>query len=155
MRRLGNSLKQRRGATATETIILVLLVAMVVLASIKVLRDNLGNKVEEANTHVSAVSLEREDPDEVRRRRNAKEASQEAQGHSSAQASQDDSTGSRSGDDVSAASGGGAGDVGEAPVGADGEPPADEGGGFNPFIIPIVLGLLGLLGYVIAKTKKG
>lgn len=156
MRRLGRSLKQRRGATATETIILVVLVSMVVLASIKVLRDNLGNKVDEANTHVAAVSLDRQDPDEARRKQNEKEAARA----SAVEASADDSTepaaadGARADRAVASSSSGEA--VGEVDAaGAAAEQPAGGCGGFNPFIIPIFLGLLGLLGYVVMKTKKG
>ncbi len=160
MRRLGRSLKQRRGATATETIILVVLVAMVVLASIKVLRDNLGNKVDEANTHVSTVSMDREDPDETRRRRNAKELEAqggEGGGASEASGDQEGSGGSEGGSDGAVAASGGHEADGEAVAAGDAAgPPPDEGcGGFNPFIIPIALGLLGLLGYVVMKTRKG
>ncbi|QDG53193.1 hypothetical protein FIV42_21325 [Persicimonas caeni] len=160
MRRLGRSLKQQRGATATETIILVVLVAMVVLASIKVLRDNLGNKVDEANTHVSAVSIDREDPDEKRRRQKAKEMAQEggeagAGGSSEAGAKGQGSGGSQGGGAAVAGPDDEAG--GSAVASADGQAAAPEGGcgGFNPFIIPIALGLMGLLGYVVMKTKKG
>ena len=158
MSRLGRSLRQRRGATATETLILIILVALVILASVKVLRDSLANKAETANEHVSAVSIDREDPDEKRRRQKAKMASRgggEAAG-SQAEASQQARTpGAGEGSPNAASTEEGGDPIGEAPAESGAAPPQGGCGGFNPFIIPIVLGLLGLLGYVVMKTKKG
>lgn len=156
MRRLSQSLKRRRGATATETVILIVLVAMVVLASIKALSGTLGGKVELANSEVAAVSTESSDAQ--RRRANAKRArEQEAGGQGSAANSE--TLGSGQGRSAKGSTAGLAEpdgpSVGEPAPGTPGAAPEEGCGGFNPFIIPIGLGMLGLLGYVVMKSQKG
>ncbi|MFP4599180.1 MAG: hypothetical protein ACLFVJ_13060 [Persicimonas sp.] len=135
---------------------MMVLVAMVILASVKVLQDTVGGKVGQANEQVNrGVSTESaEQRDERRRHANAKKAA--------------DQTGASEGGQAADGSGSGTGDDGQKVVDAPEAPRGPGGrtdqaaasspggcGGFNPFIIPIALGLLGLLGYIFMKTKKG
>lgn len=161
MSKLRRSLTAGRGATATETLILMVLVAMVILASIKVLRDTLGDKVNSANDSVAEVSMESAaERDQRRLRENAKKNA--AGGAQSGQAS---AGGAGEGSAAAGSSGAGASGAGPSPSGGAAAATAQPGaaqaepesgcGGFNPFIIPIALGLAGLLGYVVLKSKKG
>jgi Flp pilus assembly pilin Flp len=157
MRRLSQSLRQRRGATATETVILIVLIAMVVLAGIKAFQGTLGGKVEFANAEVAAVSTE--GSDSQRRRANAKRAKEReaASGGNSSGSSQTQAS-AQDGSDNGGSSGladPDAPEQGDAAAGAAAAQPEGGCGGFNPFAIPIGLGLLGLLGYVIMKSQKG
>lgn len=148
-------MKPRLGATATETLILVVLVAMIVLASIKVLRDTMGDKVGEANERVASVTTEQDEQEQRRKQATWRDGDDEGARQSSqgANAEAGGQGGSQGDDSVASGPGG----LRNMPDGTDSAPAArSEGGcgGFNPFVIPIILGLLGLLGYVITKAKK-
>jgi Flp pilus assembly pilin Flp len=146
-------MKPRLGATATETLILVVLVTMVVLASIKVLRDTMGDKADEASTRVASVTTEKGDEDRQERASWRDDGDGAVQGESGADQEAAGQGGSQDSDTVARGPGG----LRNMPDGTDSTPAAhSEGGcgGFNPFLIPIILGLLGLLGYVITKAKK-
>jgi hypothetical protein len=139
-------------------VILIVLIAMVVLASVKALQGTLGEKVEFASSEVGAVTTE--SGSSQRQRARMKRAREH-------EATGGDSTSSRTetGSTPKSSSGeGGLASVADSDGNAQGQAaaaskggPAPEGGcgGFNPFLIPIALGLFGLLGYVVLKSQKG
>ncbi len=152
MSRLWRHMVRGRGATATETIILLVLVAMVILSIVKMFSNNLGTKVNKANSAVASLSTE--DPDARRVRENGKKAWKGQNGAAAPAGEQQPAAGGSKGNGAAAAAN--AGKQGAPTQTAAGTPTVQEGcGGFNPFVIPIALGLAGLLGYVIMKTKKG
>lgn len=140
----------RRGATATELLVLLVLVAIVIMAAIKLLQEGLSDQAGKASDHVSSISTDSEDEDERRRKENMRRA--EASGESG----EDDGRGSSDSEDEEVAAPGEP--KGPDPGGTDRVRYAESEsgcGGFNPFLIPIALGLAGLIGYIVMKTKKG
>lgn len=154
---LHQSLRRGLGATTTETVILLVLIAMVAIAMIKLLGGNIGGKVEFANDSVSAVSTENNEMERLRANQRAAEARRgSGGGGSAAEASQSAAPGQPAG----AASPASSNDPRERAAASARAttavaPSGGCGGGFNPFVIPIALGLLGLLGYVVVKSQKG
>lgn len=146
------------GATTTETVLLIVLVAMVVMAGIKLFAGGVGEKVEFANDSIGAVSTE--DDEMERLRENAREAKAERAargGAASSTTTSGDKKSSKKSSEGVASAPDSAKPSAPASAGPDADARASAGGcgGTNPFLIPIVLGLLGLLGYVMAKSRKG
>lgn len=152
---LHRSLRRGVGATTTETVMLLVLVAMVVVAGLKVFGGGVGQKVEFANDSVGAVSIQDNEMDRLRANQRRADAKRASQGRGAAAApsgaagtpqaegaATEGSTDKKSGAPAPAQT-----NAAVAPTGGC--------GGFNPFAIPIILGLLGLLGYVVVKSRKG
>lgn len=155
---LRRSLRRGRGATTTETVMLLVLIAMVVIASVKMLGGGIGQNVDFATDSVGAVSTDDNEMERLRANQRKAEARKAARGGGSA-ASASASTGGSAGSSGGGDSGesgaerrAGAASAQSAPAVA---PRGGCGGDFNPFLIPIALGMLGLLGYVVAKSQKG
>lgn len=168
VKRLRRSLRSARGATVTEMVVLIVLVALAVMAGIKALGSTMGAKMDEANTRVAQVSTEQVPGQYGKPASSASGRAEEAGATPNRAAAPAQATpGADDPDDASKSSARGesgdpqlvdAPDVPRqraAPVSNAAAPPDDGCGGFNPFLIPMVLGLLGLLGYVIGKSKKG
>lgn len=153
--KLHRSLRRRVGATTTETVMLLVLVAMVVVAGLKVFGGGVGQKVEFANDSIGAVSIQDDEMDRLRANQRRADAKRAAQGRGSAAAP----SGAASAAQPQGAAAEGATDKkSSVPAPARSTAAAAPTGGcsgFNPFAIPIILGLLGLLGYVVVKSRKG
>lgn len=155
-------MRRARGATTTETVMLLVLIAMLVIAGIKMLGGGIGQKVEFASDSVGAVSTESGEMERLRENQREAEVRRKRKGGQvAAGASQKDPT-------AHASKGAGQQGAGQAngPRASEGANAAASspaatassggcGGGFNPFVVPIALGLLGLLGYVVVKSQKG
>jgi hypothetical protein len=131
---------------------MIVLVAMIVMAGIKVFEGGISTKVELANESVGSISTENKDLEKLHERgRKSRKARAAAAGSDSP------STTGAAKSDGSAADGAPGEKKGNHPAAAGQGAVAAQGGcgGFNPFLIPIALGLAGLLGYVILKSKKG
>jgi hypothetical protein len=126
-------------------VILIVLIAVAVLATVKTLQSTLGAKVDRANAEVAAVTTE------GGKEQLQKEKAKQARAEAAAQEKSDQGRAEAAPTGVP----GGPDQGGPAPAVAVGAEPEDDTGGFNPFIIPIALGLFGLLGYVIMKSQKG
>ena len=139
------------GATASELIIIIVLVALVIMASVKMFQGNLGTKVELANDQVASVSTESDEERRLRERGRQADQARAQREQSSKKRGQDEEAEKVARGEEHRRKHADLPDH-RPQAGAAAQPSC---GGFNPFLIPIVLGLLGLLGYVIAKSKKG
>lgn len=177
------SLRNRRGATAVEYIVMLILTAMVILAIMRVFGSTIEAKYNDAHDELAGLETDRS------------KSGSGGSGSGGGRGSHDDSSGSGSADKSSAdgtadgsgagsgsangsggsadgsgdeSGGGGGGKAGKGGVsgpsdtstgslyvGGKAKPPEEEGPGFNPIILLAALGLVGLLFFVMSKGKDG
>lgn len=135
---------------------MIILVGLIVMAGIKMFGGGIAGKADFANDMVGSVTTENQEAERLRAAGRKAEERRRAHGGAASGAAE----GSEAGGGEARHEEGGAQQAARAPAPATSAATSKEaggadGGGFNPFLIPIVVGLLGLLGYVMLKSQKG
>ncbi len=175
------SLRNRRGATAVEYIVMLILTAMVILAIMRVFGSTIEAKYSDAHDELAGLESTRSksgssssgggshgshgshsDESGGDSEKGSPEATAENSGPG---ANGPGGTGGESGESSGGGGGGKSGkggvsgpsdtSTGSLYVGGKAKPPEEEGPGFNPIILLAALGLVGLLFFVMSKGKDG
>lgn len=147
LRRMRSMIRRPRGATAVEYMVMMLLAVMVVMAVLKVFGGSIQEKFADANDELSGTLAS--DAQERRQRSGSgSEGGSSGDGTSSSDGSSGQGADGQTGGEAGTSAGGGSGEAGEGGL------EEDEGPGFNPVILLIALGLVGLLVYVMVKGKN-
>ena len=174
--------RSRRGATAVEYIVMLLLTAMVILAIMRVFGSTIEAKYNDAHEELTGLESDRSKSgggSGSSGSGSGSKSSQDGQGGDGSDngsasgaegggAGASGGAGSASGDGSAGSGGGGGGEGGKSGVsgpsdtstgslyvGGKKKPPKEEEPGFNPIILLAALGLVGLLFFVMSKGKDG